>query len=120
MKRVIFLFVAVLITFSVVHVFAESGAAVDFKNTKDWGKLDSATQDAWASAMNAGDKDRRMDCIVRVQPPFDPGDRAFLEDKGFVVRAAAGTLVRGHMKAGDMQDVAKLPFVLSIKIAVPN
>lgn len=90
-----------------------------FEGSKAWNKLDPGLQKAWLDAKKAGDMGHRLDCFVRVRAPADEGDRSFLENHGYVVRQFAGTIATGHMKAGDLQSVAELPFVDSVRLAAP-
>ncbi len=87
-----------------------------FQQSKDFQKLGADTQQAWQDAMKQG-PDTRMDVIVRVDPPYDAGDRSFLENHGMVVQMASGTLVRGHLPAQAMPSVASIPFVRSVGMA---
>lgn len=95
---------------------APAAAPSAFEQSSEWGKLDDATQQAWKSAM-ATDPTQRLDCFVRVNDNSIGSDQSFLLSHGFVVRQFAGSIATGHMQAGAMQDVAKLPFVASIRIS---
>jgi hypothetical protein len=93
--------------------------ASSFETSKAWNKLGDSLKTAWLDAKKAGDMSRRFDCFVRVRAPADRGDESFLLDKGYVVRLFSGSVATGHMKAGDLPDVAGLDFVDSINLAKP-
>lgn len=92
----------------------------EFSTAKIWNKLGDKAKAAWLSEKQSGDMGQRFDCIVRVRSPYDPGDRTFMESHGMVVQVAAGTMVRGHMKAKDVPDVAELPFVAEVNLWTPK
>ena len=84
MKRLTLLACMVLVVaFSGYAQDKKSDDVSSFQTSKAWGKLDSATQNAWLDAMKTGDTGRRMDCFVRVRAPADQGDESFLLDNGF-------------------------------------
>ncbi len=91
--------------------------AVPFEPAWAWKKLGANAQQAWLAAKQAGNMEQQMNCFVRVEEPYDDGDRSFLISKEFVVRANAGSIVRGYMKASAAPAVAQLPFVQSIKLS---
>lgn len=91
----------------------------DFKNSKAWNKVDDSLKDAWINAINTGNRDLKLECFVRVEPPADEGDQSFLISNGFIVQMFAGNIGRGHMKAGDLRSVAELPFVQKVSLAKP-
>lgn len=119
MKKIILFAVLVVVAVSFIQI--SSGFAdpqrPPFESTKEWSKLDDATQNAWQAAMKGNDSSRRIDCFVRVRAPFDAGDRSFLFSVGYNVRAVSGNVASGHVAAKDLPNVAALPFVDSIKIA---
>jgi len=88
-----------------------------FDDAKVWEKIDPALQQAYRDAMGAGDRLRRFDCFVRDQNRIDDGDRSFLISKGFNVRTVGGNVASGYLKAQDLPLVARLPFVVSIKLS---
>lgn len=92
----------------------------EFSTAKIWNKLEDKAQTAWLAAKQSGDMEQRFDCIVRVRSRYDSGDRSFMESHGMVVQVAAGTLVRGRMKAKDVPDVAELPFVDEVNLWTPK
>ncbi|MFH0799583.1 MAG: hypothetical protein V2A66_05305 [Pseudomonadota bacterium] len=96
---------------------AAGGDEVSFEQTKDWNKLEPRLQAAWLDAKKSGDMTRRLDCFVRVRERGDKGDESFLFSHGFVVRAFSGPVATGHTTAADLQSVAGLPFVASIKLS---
>jgi len=120
-KAVIFtllLTVAFFATVPAAPLFAaEPSAQPAFENSRAWTKLDSRTQQAWLAAKKAGDMGRRLDCFVRVQYPGGQGDEDFLVSAGYVVRVFSGSVATGHLAAGNMQRVAELPFVQTIKLS---
>lgn len=94
---------------------AAPAAPPGFEASPEWSKIDPGLQASWRDAMSAGDGERRFDVFVRCREGIDEGDKSFLLDRGFVTRAASGPIASGHLKAEDLQDVAGLPFVVSIK-----
>ncbi len=94
-------------------------AIAAFQNSWAWKNVDPALQSAWLDAMQRGAGTTRFQCFVRIKDVMDPGDRSFLEDKGFNVRIFEGNVGRGDVAAKDLQNVAELPFVGSIKLAAP-
>jgi len=93
----------------------QGGDQNSFQMSKAWNKLDPSLQAAWLDATKAGDMSRRLDCFVRVRAPADTGDEAFLFSHGFNVRAFSGNIATGHVAAQDLQRVAELSFVDSIR-----
>jgi hypothetical protein len=91
----------------------------DFKNSRAWKKVDDSLKSAWINAMNTGNRDLKLECFVRVEPPADEGDESFLINRGFIVQIFAGNIARGHMKARDLKGVAELPFVQKVSLAKP-
>jgi len=90
-----------------------------FQQSWAWKNVDPALQSAWLDAMQRGAGTTRFQCFVRIKDVMDPGDRSFLEDKGFNVRIFEGNVGRGDVAAKDLQAVAELPFVGSIKLSAP-
>lgn len=90
-----------------------------FDSADVWSKIDSGLQQAYGDAMAAGDPLRRFDCFVRDQNRIDDGDRSFLISKGFNVRTVGGNVASGYLKAQDLPSVARLPFVVSIRLSKP-
>jgi|GEM_PF-5507343 len=99
---------------------AEPSKAPSFEQSQEWGKLGESLQKAWKAAKESGDMSQSYKCFVRVRSPFDPGDRDFLQSKGFNVRLAAGNVVRGSVTAQDLPEVAKLYFVKKINLATED
>jgi hypothetical protein len=94
-------------------------AIAAFQKSWAWKNVDPALQSAWLDAMQRGAGTTRFQCFVRIKDVMDPGDQSFLIDKGFNVRIFEGNVVRGDVAAKDLQSVAELPFVGSIKLAAP-
>lgn len=121
--RLIFMMGCAVLLLIASYIQAEEGQdkeSVPFPQTKTWNKIDPALQQAWLSAQKAGDMDRRFQCFASVRAPFSDGDRSFLQSKGYNVRVAAGTIVRGNVSAKNLEQVAELYFVKQIKLAVPS
>ena len=104
---------------------APTGAAAEAANALPKGftdadageKIDPDLQQAYKDAMTAGDPLRRFDCFVRDQNQIDPGDRDFLQSKGFNVRTVGGNVASGYLKAQDLPSVAGLPFVVKVRFS---
>jgi len=92
------------------------GAQGSFQQSRAWNKLDDRLQAAWLDAMK-NEPTRRLDCFVRVEAPADRGDQSFLISAGYNVRMFSGPIASGNLKAQDLQDVAELPFVQSIRLS---
>ena len=88
-----------------------------FTDADAWEKVDPDLQQAYKDAMTAGDPLRRFDCFVRDQNQIDPGDRDFLQSKGFNVRTVGGNVASGNLKAQDLPSVAGLPFVVKVRFS---
>lgn len=88
-----------------------------FTDADAWEKIDPDLQQAYKEAMTAGDPLRRFDCFVRDQNQIDPGDRDFLQSKGFNVRTVGGNVASGYLKAQDLPSVAGLPFVVKVRFS---
>ena len=96
-----------------------NNAIAAFQNSWAWKHVDPALQNAWIDAMQRGAGADRFQCFVRIKDVMDPGDQSFLESHGFNVRIFEGNVVRGDVAAKDLQGVAELQFVGSIKLAAP-
>lgn len=120
MKILIIIFIATVV-FSHSTVFAQKKPAVakpavsTFESSRAWKKVSQPVQGKWSAAMKSGNPDQRIDCFVRVRAPAEMGDEAFLQSNGYDVRAFEGTIATGNLKASDLQRVAELPFVDSIR-----
>jgi len=88
-----------------------------FETSPEWSKIGESLQTAWLAAKSSGDMSQKLECFVRVEDPFDPGDADFLQSNGFNVRSSGGDIVRGNVTAANLQSVAKLPFVRKIDLA---
>ena len=107
---------AICLAASAAAAQSPSGTA-PFEQSREWNKLDPDVQQAYTDAVKGGDTGRRIDCFVRVEAPFDAGDRSFLFSHGYNVRTESGSVTTGYVAAKDLPSVAGLPFVLSIKSA---
>ena len=92
---------------------------LSFQQTKAWNKIGLRLQQAWIDAVKAGDMDQTFECFASVRAPYSSGDRSFLQSKGYNVRLASGTIVRGNVAAKNLQQVAELYFVKTIKLSSP-
>lgn len=126
MRMVLFLVIVVMACLIASSAFILSAEAdpqqgpVSFEQTMEWNKIGTQLQQAWLAAKKATDMQRSFSCYARVRAPYTSGDRSFLQSKGFNVRVAAGTIVRGDVTADNLPAVAQLPFVDSIKLAQPS
>lgn len=96
---------------------ANTSIPSSFELNPAWQKLDERLRAAWKDAMANDDRERRFDVFVRCREAVDEGDQSFLFNHGFVVRAASGSIASGHLKAIDLQSVAELPFVASVRLS---
>ena len=94
--------------------------APSFEESPEWAKIGERLQEAWLAAKKSGDMSQKFKCFARVRDPFNPGDRNFLQSKGFNVRLSAGNIVRGNVTATDLPAVAKLYFVKKVNLATKD
>lgn len=99
---------------------AQADVIAAFQASPSWNKLDQTTQNAWLSAMTSGDTERRLDCFVRGKEFLDRGDQSFLISNGFNIRASTGYIARGYVSASDLPNVARQPFVATIRLSDPG
>jgi hypothetical protein len=116
-SRACLVFLGFVLFCAPVLSFAGDSQGQDFPSSREWKKLDSVLQNGWTQAKAGGTMDARVDCFVRVDPPADPGDRAFLETHGFVVRTFAGLIASGHTTYDSLQGIANLDFVQGVRAA---
>jgi hypothetical protein len=97
------------------------GAEVDktdaFQQSKDWKKLGDSLKQAYISARAAGFPKQRIRCFVLSRDPINPGDRSFLNSKGFNVQIVSGRTARGTLDPKDLPDITQLFFVQKISMA---
>ncbi|MFA4875140.1 MAG: hypothetical protein WC956_04210 [bacterium] len=106
-----------------VHSFASAkhpaAQQEPFEGSAAWQKLDLRMRQAWKDANAAGDAGRVFECLIKIDEPNNKDDRAILTGAGFVPRTYAGSVVTGSVRAGNLPDVARLPFVKVMELAVP-
>ncbi|MFH1829535.1 MAG: hypothetical protein ABH871_01995 [Pseudomonadota bacterium] len=91
-----------------------------FEGSPAWEKLDLRMRQAWKEATSkGGDKDQVLECIMKAKNRLSEDDKAALSAAGFQGRTFAGRIVTGSLKADDVPDVARLPFIVAMELAVP-
>ena len=120
MKKLIFLLVLILST-----ACAGNGRyAIGDPNpspfaSTSWSKLDLRLQTAWLEAMGRGEKARLFELIIKTAAPLTAAEKTKLRKAGYAARTFAGAIVTGSAKARDIEQIAQLPFVFVMELAVP-
>lgn len=124
-KTYIILSAAVLMAALVLAVNARGAARhpekqQDFKGSAAYDKLDLRLKQAWEeSAAPGGDPDRLIECMLKADGRPTEEQRAALSAAGFSYRTVVGTIVTGNLRARSVPEVASLPFVQVMELAVP-
>lgn len=95
---------------------AEVDKPDDFQQSKDWNKLGDSLKQAYLKAKAAGFPEQRLLCFVRTRDPINPGDRSFLNSKGFNVQIVSGRSARGTLDPKNLPYITKLYFVQKISM----
>jgi len=90
-----------------------------FKSTREWNKLDGRFKHAWEKAMKVGDDSRPFECLIKMDKKITTSDKKTLSDAGYALRSLTGRIATGSVTAEDVPDVAALPFVQIMELAVP-
>jgi len=97
----------------------ETAAYTEFKSSDGWNKLDGRFKQAWNEAITKGDLRKSFECLIKtVKKPSDEEKRMLL-DAGYEYRSAIGRILSGSVIAKDVPNVASLPFVQVMELAVP-
>ncbi len=92
----------------------------NFEGSPAWEKLDLRMRQAWKeSTAEGGDRDKVLECIMKAENMPSPDDKAALTAAGFKGRTFAGRIITGSVKADDVPEVARLPFITAMELAVP-
>ncbi len=95
----------------------EAASQDDFTQSKKWNKLGDSLKQAYLTAKTAGFPEQRLRCFVRTRDPINPGDRSFLNSKGFNVQIVSGRSARGTLEPKNLPYIAELYFVQKISMA---
>lgn len=90
-----------------------------FKSSDGWQKLDGRFKQAWEDAMAKGDVQKSFECLLKTDKKATDSQKRMLTDAGFNRRSQIGLIFTGSITAQDVPDVASLPFVKVMELAVP-
>ncbi len=90
--------------------------AKDFESTPGYEKLDLRLKEAWREKPSGKDL---LECILKARGRMGEDDQAALAAAGFNARTVVGTIATGNLMVRDVPDVANLPFVQVMELAVP-
>jgi len=90
-----------------------------FRLSDAWKKLDGRLKQAWDDAMTKGDSHKSFECLLKTKEKPTAGQKRRLSDAGFTHRSIIGQIVTGSVAATDVPEVARLPFVQVMELAVP-
>jgi hypothetical protein len=91
-----------------------------FEGSAAWEKLDLRMREAWKEATGkGGDRNKALECIMKAEKKITSDDKAALLASGFAARTVAGRIITGSLAADDVPDVAGLPFITAMELAVP-
>jgi len=96
------------------------GKSEDFKGSPVYDKLDLRFKQAWEESIaKGGDPDKSLECMMKLAAKPTDDERALLSAAGFKSRTVVGTIVTGNLAAKSVPEVAALPFVQAMELAVP-
>ena len=118
---VISLLLVIIVVPSISNASARhpESAQASFEGSPAWAKLDVRLRDAWRQAAQGGGENKRLECLMKTERMLSADDRAMLQAAGFEARSVVGTIVTGGLKVRRVPDVAALPFVQAMELAVP-
>jgi len=90
--------------------------AQNFESTPGYEKLDLRLREAWREKPSGKDL---LECILKARDRMGEADQAALAAAGFNARTVVGTIATGNLRVRDVPDVANLPFVQVMELAVP-
>ncbi len=90
-----------------------------FKSSEGWQKLDGRFRSAWENAMTKKDFEKSFECLLKTQGKPTNAEKKSLDEAGFHRRSVIGKISTGSIAAGDVPQVAALPFVKIMELAVP-
>lgn len=114
MKKLIYIFIAVLMSSSIAHAQEFS-----FQKSSDYSKLDLRARNAWLDAMRSGDEDRNLKCMLKVTERMSQDQKNKLASAGFEPTTIIQTIVTGQARANKIPKIAALDFVQIIELAMP-
>ena len=94
-------------------------AQASFEGSPAWQKLDLRLREAWRVSSQEKKGDRTLECLLKAAHALSAEERASLSSAGFAARTFMGTIVSGSLTARRVPDVAALPFVSAMELAVP-
>ena len=90
-----------------------------FRNSDAWKKLDGRFKQAWDESMSKGDSRHVFECLIKTKATPTEGQKRELTAAGYAYRSIIGKILTGSVKAEDVPEVASLPFVQVMELAVP-
>lgn len=78
-------------------------------------KYDPQFGNAWEAALRQKAPKRWLECVIRVQRPPTPEEMAQLKAAFFHPRSILHDVITGSIRAGHVDQLLKLPFVVSIE-----
>jgi len=96
-----------------------SSTYTTFKSSAGWQKLDLRFRNAWEDATVKGDSRRSFECLLKTKTKPSTDEIRQLSDAGFTSRSVIGKIMTGSIKTSDVPEVAALPFVQAMELAVP-
>jgi hypothetical protein len=96
----------------------ESKLYSSFRSSDGYKKLDNRFRQAWDKAITKGDFHKSFECLLKTKGKPTEGELRLLRDSGFTYRSITGQILTGNLAAVDVADVANLPFVQAMELAV--
>lgn len=99
---------------------AKAPSKIDaFKSSPDWAKLDLHFKQAWEKAMTTNETKKKLDCFIKTTAKMNKNEKSSLADAGYTLRSLTGKIGTGSVEAADVPQVAALPFIAAMELAVP-
>jgi hypothetical protein len=90
-----------------------------FENSPGWAKIDLRFREAWKQAIDAGERSKKLGCMMKLARPATESDKGLLRSAGFAAHTTIGAILTGSVAAGRLPDVANLAIVQAMELATP-
>lgn len=87
-----------------------------FESSPGYEKIDLRLREAWKEKPTSK---QAVECILKAHERLSEDDSAALAAAGFKARTVIGSIATGTLPMRDVPDVANLPFVQVMELAVP-
>jgi len=112
---------AVTITTSPASASARhpKSSQASFEGSPAWQKLDLRLREAWRVSAKEGGGKNVFECLLKTDHPLAAAEQSTLKAAGFEARTFIGAIATGRVAVLHVPDVAALPFVSAMELAVP-